>query len=73
MRRTVATGLAQIGVRPDVISAVMNHIISGPSATRICERHTRIPEMRQALDRWALQLERIVTGKDANVISIGKR
>lgn len=72
IRRTVATGLAQIGVTTDVISAVMNHVISGPSATRIYERHHRIPEMRRALDKWARELDRIVMGREAEVVPFGK-
>jgi len=73
IRRTVATGLAQISVTTDVISAVMNHVISGPSATRVYERHHRIPEMRRALDKWALELDRIVTGKEVEIVPFGTR
>jgi integrase len=70
LRRTVATGLARLGVPRDVISSVLGHIIAGPQATRIYDRHARIPEMRHALDRWARDLERIRTSKTADVVSI---
>jgi integrase len=69
IRRTVATGLAQIGVRTDVVSAVLGHTISGPQATRAYERHGRIPEMRTALERWAAHIQRIITSKEASVIA----
>jgi len=69
IRRTSSTGLAQLGVRPDVISAILNHIISGPQATRIYERHHRIPEMRHALQRWASRLEDIVSGNIGEVVA----
>ena len=71
LRRTVATGLARLGVPHEVISAVLNHVVSGPQATRIYERHGKIPEMRRALDRWARELERIRTGAEKEkVVSI---
>ena len=69
LRRTTATGLAQLGVRSEVISAVLNHV-SGQEATRVYQRHKWIPEMRQALERWAQELERINTGKKADVVAI---
>ena len=70
LRRTTATGLAQLGVRTEAISAVLNHVVSGPEATRVYQRHSWIPEMRQALERWAQELERIRQGKAAKVVLI---
>lgn len=71
VRRSTASGLAQLGIRTEVISAVLNHV-SGPEATRVYQRHKFIPEMRQALERWSQELERIKTGKRAGVVSIAK-
>jgi integrase len=70
LRRTAATGLAQLGVRTEVISAVLNHVTGGPEATRVYQRHHWIPEMREALERWSQELERIKTGKAAKVAAI---
>ena len=68
LRRTTATHLRRIGVKTDVISAILDHVISGPASTRIYERHDRLDEMRVALDKWARELDRIVTGKEATVV-----
>lgn len=63
VRRTVATGLAEIGVRPDVISTVLGHTIGGAPATRGYEHYHRIPEMASALEAWAAHLGKIISGK----------
>ena len=63
IRRSVATGIARLDVPRETISAILNHVSGGPAATRVYDRHARIPEMRQALERWGRELERIRTGK----------
>ncbi len=71
LRRTAATRLAELGIARDVISAILGHVQAGPEATRIYDRYHRIPEMRKALERWALELERIQTGgKSADIVSM---
>lgn len=57
LRRTVASGLASLGTPRLVVSKVLNH--SDGSVTAIYDRHTYLPEMREALERWAGNL---VTG-----------
>lgn len=54
LRRTVATGMATLGVLPHVIEAVLNHI-SGAKAgvAGIYNRATYAREKRDALDLWA--------------------
>ena len=58
LRRTCATGLAEIGVLPHVIEAVLNHV-SGHRAgvAGIYNRARYEGEMREALDRWARHVE----------------
>lgn len=68
IRRTVATGIARLGVPRETISAILNHVSGGPAATRVYDRHSRIPEMRAALTRWAAELDRIRTGATAQVV-----
>lgn len=68
IRRSVATGIARLGVPRETISAILNHVVGGPAATRVYDRHARIPEMRHALDRWARELERIRTGAEPKVV-----
>lgn len=54
LRRTVASGMARIGVAPHVIEKVLNHqsgIISGVAA--VYNRYGYEQEKRVALERWA--------------------
>ena len=61
LRRTVATGMAEIGVTPHVIERILNHV-SGSFAgvAGIYNRFQYLPEMRQALETWAHHIESIV-------------
>jgi len=60
IRRSVATGMANLGVLPHVIEAVLNHV-SGHRAgvAGIYNRATYAKEMRDALERWAEHVEAI--------------
>ena len=54
LRRTCATGMAELGVQPHIIEAVLNHV-SGHKAgvAGIYNRARYADEMREALARWA--------------------
>lgn len=54
LRRTAATGMANLGVQPHVIEAILNHV-SGHKAgvAGVYNRSTYEPEKRAALDLWA--------------------
>jgi integrase len=54
IRRSVATGMAEIGVQPHIIEAVLNHV-SGHRAgvAGIYNRASYAGPMREALTRWA--------------------
>ncbi len=60
LRRTAATGMAEQGVQPHIIEAVLNHV-SGHRAgvAGIYNRATYAREMREALERWADHVEEI--------------
>jgi integrase len=60
IRRTVATRLADLGVLPHVIEAVLNHV-SGHKAgvAGIYNRASYAAEKRAALDLWAQRVERL--------------
>jgi integrase len=62
LRRSVATGMAELGVLPHIIEAVLNHV-SGHRAgvARIYNRARYEGEVRQALERWAVHVERITS------------
>ncbi len=63
LRRTLVTGMAELGVQPHVIEAVVNHI-SGHKAgvAGVYNRATYGPEKRRALQEWADYLESVVSG-----------
>ena len=64
IRRTVATGMAELGVAPHVIEAALNHLSgfrAGVAGTY--NRHRYASEIRRALDVWAERLDAIVTGR----------
>jgi integrase len=61
LRRTCATGMADIGVMPHVIEAALNHISGHKGGVAgIYNRSTYTPEVREALARWAVHLMEIV-------------
>jgi integrase len=75
LRRTCATGMADIGIQPHIIEAVLNHV-SGHKAgvAGIYNRATYAEEKADALQRWADYVDRLVTGKPkAEVIPMGRR
>jgi hypothetical protein len=68
--------IAEIGILPHVIEAVVNHISGhkgGVAGTY--NRAQYAPEKKAALERWAAHLEAIVTSEPARVVPIrgGKR
>jgi integrase len=74
IRRSVATGMARIGINLPVIEKVLNHA-SGSFAgvVAVYQRHTFAGEMRAALEAWARHVETIVSGQLAKVIPLAAR
>ena len=74
LRRTCATGMAELGIAPHIVEAVLNHI-SGAKASvaGIYNRAQYATEKKASLERWASHVEGLVSGKPAVVISIKKR
>jgi integrase len=57
IRRTVASGMAELGVAPHVIEKVLNHstgVVSGVAA--VYNRHAYKDEMRSALETWMIKI-----------------
>lgn len=54
LRRTAATGMARLGVAPHVVERILNHT-SGTlgGVAGVYNRFGYLPEMRDALERWA--------------------
>jgi integrase len=74
LRRTVATQMAEIGVAPHIVEAVLNHI-SGHKAgvAGIYNRAAYAAEKKAALERWAVHIETLVTGKVENVLPLHRK
>ena len=61
LRRTCATGMAELGVQPHIIEAVLNHVSGHKSRVAgIYNRAKYADEMRSALQRWADHVEALV-------------
>jgi integrase len=75
LRRTFVTGLAELGIRGDVIELAVNHVsgLRGGIAG-VYNRSELMPERAAALERWASHVAGLVSGKPANVVDLaGKR
>jgi integrase len=60
LRRSVASGMARIGVALHVIERVLNHVSGSFSGiVGVYQRHSYQAEMRAALDAWAAHIENI--------------
>jgi integrase len=71
LRRAAASGMANIGVQPHVIEAVLNHVSGSKSGVAgIYNRSTYEPEKVTALNRWAEHLMAIVEGRGSNVVPL---
>jgi integrase len=67
LRRTVASGMARLGVAPHVIEKALNHksgIISGVAA--VYNRYAYEVEKREALERWSTYISSIETRDKLN-------
>jgi integrase len=73
LRRTAATGMAEIGIAPHIVEAALNHI-SGAKAgvAGTYNRAAYAPEKRAALERWASHVQGLVCGQPANIVNIRK-
>lgn len=73
LRRTMVTGLNEIGILPHVVEALVNHV-SGfrGGIAGVYNLALYRPEKRQAADRWAAHIEGLVSGRASNVIAMPK-
>jgi hypothetical protein len=58
--RTVATRLAEMGTHVPIIEAILGH--RPPRLVRTYQVHAPVGEMRAALERWSVELNRIIIG-----------
>lgn len=69
LRRTCASGMAQAGMPPHVLSRILNHSPGkDEGVTAIYNRHGYQTEKRAALDTWARKLESLISPTEKNVV-----
>ena len=69
LRRTVVTGMAEIGIAPHIIEAIVNHVSGHKGGVAgVYNRAKYSQEKRAALQRWADHVERIVTGTQSATV-----
>jgi integrase len=71
LRRTVVTGMAEIGVQPHVIEAVVNHVSGHKGGVAgVYNRATYAAEKRTALHAWADHLDAVLRLGERKVIPL---
>jgi integrase len=71
LRRTCRTGFARLGITAAVGERILNHSDGTRSrVAKIYDAHSYLPEMRRALELWAAEVERIVSGSPAKVVAL---
>jgi integrase len=71
LRRTCATRMADLGVQPHVIEAVLNHIGGHKAGVAgIYNRAIYAPEKAQALTLWANHITALIEGRASNVTAL---
>jgi integrase len=74
LRRTAASNLAALGVALPVVEKLLNHMSgSFGGVAGIYQRHEFTAEIADALQRWAVHVEGLVSSKPSNVTPITKR
>ncbi|WP_171032865.1 tyrosine-type recombinase/integrase [Fodinibius saliphilus] len=76
LRRTAASYMAKLGVDRTVLGKVLNHkgLAGDDQVTAIYDRHNYMDEKRQALNRWARHLQKILSEEEdqgAKITQIG--
>jgi integrase len=74
LRRTAVTGMANLGIAPHVVEAVVNHI-SGAKAgvAGTYNRAEYLPERKAALERWATHVQGLLGHKLSNVVDMPRK
>jgi integrase len=71
LRRSAASGMAQLGIAPHVIEKVLNHITGSLSGIAgVYNRFGYGPEKRHALESWAAHIQRVIYPPSEDVIPI---
>ena len=71
LRRTAKTLMVRAGVRPDISERVLGHVIAGVEGTY--DRHSYAEEKRDALEKLAAMIERILEPLPPKVVTLEHR
>ena len=70
LRRSAATGMAEIGIEPHYIEAALNHVGGHKGGVAGTYNHAKYePQIKTALAMWADHIRSITTGEQRKVIS----
>jgi integrase len=73
LRRTVATGMIDLGIEPHHVEAVLNHHSGHRAGIKgIYNRSPYTAAIAAALLRWSAHIDDLLAGRDTNVIAIRK-
>jgi hypothetical protein len=61
--------LSRAGVRPDIAARVLGHVARGDLDSRVYDRHAYLDEKRDAVEKLAALIERILN-PDATVVPL---
>ena len=70
LRRTAKTLMVRAGVRPDISERVLGHVIAGVEGTY--DRHSYADEKRDALEKLAAMIERILNPMQTSIATIAE-
>src|SRR5262249_13611175 len=74
IRRSVATGMADIGIQPHVIEQILNHQSGSKGGIAgIYNRSSYAVEKAQAIARWDAHVSALVRGENSTVTAIVRR
>ena len=71
LRRSVASGMAKLGVSLPVIEKILYHVSGSFSGiVAVYQRHDFADEKRKALEAWANHVAAVVADNPAKVVSL---
>jgi integrase len=73
LRRSVATGMNEIGVQPHIVEAVLNHATFRKGVAGMYNKATYEREMKAALAMWADHVQSLVEGSERKIIPLQPR
>jgi integrase len=70
LRRTMVTGMAEIGIQPHIVEACVNHIGGHKKGiARVYNKAEYEMPKRRAMERWAAHVEALVSGEKADNVA----